>query len=216
MPVPFHAAMRDDLRPHQADNERALLEQRARLALADEHRQRRHRRADRKRGSNGGMNVTPLRVACAIGLLLLILGAMASKASAQGPVPGPVTPHATVVSADATGIAVSSASGVQCPCNPDLPRHTAVSARSSLCPCNAGLPDGPAAAIALHGDTGRGDLVSAPANPAPVVQPSETFDWADAGVGAGATMIAALFAAAGALAFSRRRAHGQLTAESNR
>ena len=161
------------------------------------------------------MNIAPLRAACRTGLLLGALSVIVSPAAAQGPVPGPVTPHVTVVSADATGIAVSSASGVQCPCNPDLPRHTAVSVRSSLCPCNAGLPDGPTAAIALHANTGRVDLVSAPANPAPVLQPSETFDWADAGVGAGAAMIAALIAVAGALAFSRRRAHGQLTAESN-
>jgi hypothetical protein len=47
-------------------------------------------------------------------------------------------------------------------------------------------------------------------------RPSETFDWADASVGAGAAIIAALVVATGALAFSRRRVRGHLTAESNR
>jgi hypothetical protein len=214
MPVPFHAAMRDDLRPHQADNERALLEQRARIALADEHRQRRHRRADRKRGSNGGMNVTPLRVACAIGLLLLILGAMASKASAM---PGS-WPHLTPSGAFAVRL-------TECPCSVaggppgGLPALRALRATGSN-----EVRSGGGQVVANGGLHGSGRHYSghqigqrAAIQPrATSSQPSETFDWADASAGAGATIIAALLMAAGALEFSRRRVRGHLTAESNR
>jgi hypothetical protein len=43
-------------------------------------------------------------------------------------------------------------------------------------------------------------------------QPRESFDWADAGVGAGFAVVLALIVAGGALAFSRRRhVHGQMT-----
>ena len=88
--------MRDHLRPHERASERALLEQLARLALADERRQRRHERRNRRRQS-GSMGIAALRLACAICLVLVVLGALASKAAAHGPgwVNVAVTPHAT-------------------------------------------------------------------------------------------------------------------------
>src|SRR6476620_4981024 len=98
MPVPFHTALRDDLRPLQPDSERALLEQRARIALADERRQRRHHADDGKRRSRRGKewNSAALWAACVIGLVLVALCALASKASAM---PGS-WPQAEVIRSD--------------------------------------------------------------------------------------------------------------------
>jgi hypothetical protein len=73
MPTPFHTAMRVDMRPRERSGERALLEQRARMALADERSQRRQGRATSKRRFKTGawLTVASLSVACAIGLLLV-------------------------------------------------------------------------------------------------------------------------------------------------
>ena len=108
MPYPF-CEMRDHLRPHEGTSERALLEQLARLALADERRQRRHERRNRRRQS-GSMRIAALRLACAICLVLVVLGALASKAAAHGPgwVSVAVTPHATSTLANPAPTANSS------------------------------------------------------------------------------------------------------------
>jgi hypothetical protein len=214
MPVPFHAAMRQDLRPHQPDNERALLEQRARMALADEHRLRRHRAADRKRRSSRGMKVAPLRVAYAIGLLLLILGAVASKASAM---PGS-WPH--VSPSEAFIVRLS-----ECPCSVaggppgGLPALLALRATGSDAMRSGGgqvVASGGLPGSSYH-YTGRQIGQRAAIQPrATSSQPSETFDWADASVGAGFAVMFGLLIAGGALVGSRRRVHRQLTAGSGR
>jgi hypothetical protein len=81
-----------------------------------------------------------------------------------------------------------------------------------------GPPGGLPAALALRATrtgarsgggqfTGRSGGAPAPAiQPREIsIQPSETFDWADAGVGAGFTVVLGLLVAGGALVFSRRR-----------
>lgn len=57
---------------------------------------------------------------------------------------------------------------------------------------------------------GRSDVRVAPV-PAPATRRSGTFEWADAGVGAGLTVVLGLIGVAGALVLSRRRLQGQMT-----
>jgi hypothetical protein len=84
------------------------------------------------------------------------------------------------------------------------------------------LPDGPSAALATpalrvtYGDavpSGGGQFADRiGVVPGPASQPSGTFDWADASVGAGFTVVIGLLVAGGALVFSRRRVREQLRA----
>ena len=105
MPYPF-CTMRDHLRPHEGTSERALLEQLARLALADERRQRRHERRNRRR-QPGRMGIAAVRLACAICLLLVVLVALASKASAMpGSWPQPTATSSGEMRSDGNQIAV--------------------------------------------------------------------------------------------------------------
>src|SRR4051794_35192256 len=94
MPVPIQAALRYDPRPREANSERALLEQRARRALADERPHRPHHAGESTRRSQSGAewHSAPVRLACAVLLLVVGLGAMASKASAMPA----SSPHMTV------------------------------------------------------------------------------------------------------------------------
>jgi hypothetical protein len=98
--------------------------------------------------------------------------------------------------------------------------YTVLGAGPSACPCNAGVLGGPAPVVAVS--SGGGPTATRIESLAPSTQPnqtsafrsSETFDWADAGVGASFTVIIGLLVAGGALVFSRRQARGQLAAGS--
>jgi hypothetical protein len=83
MLVPFHAVLRDDPRPREPDSERALLERR--LALADEERRRQQPGRASCGGSRSGAErtIAPLRVVCAVSLMLVALCAVTVKASAM-------------------------------------------------------------------------------------------------------------------------------------
>jgi hypothetical protein len=90
----------------------------------------------------------------------------------------------------------------QCPCNVGLPgrpdlvtllRTPSLSSSSSRCPCNVGLPGGPAA-------VGHARLVSKA-----VSGPVGSFDWGDAGAGAGFTVGFALLVGGAALVLRRHR-----------
>ena len=98
------------------------------------------------------MNITAVRLACAICLLLVVLGALASKAAAHGPgwVNVAVTPHAT----------------------------------------------------------------STPANPAPTVNSSDSFDWTDASVGAAFGVLLVPLLVGGVLLLNRGWVNAQLPARS--
>ena len=87
MPVQCHALLHDDLRPQDPNGERILLVQRARGALANEREQGCRDAGRHRRGTmmEGGTHIASLRVACAIGLLLVSLCTIASKASAMPP-----------------------------------------------------------------------------------------------------------------------------------
>jgi hypothetical protein len=82
MRVPLHATLRDDPPPRGPVSERALHEQRARLALA-------HERqpgdgsccVESRRGAE--WTIAPLRVACVVSLMLVALCAMTANASAM-------------------------------------------------------------------------------------------------------------------------------------
>jgi hypothetical protein len=148
------------------------------------------------------MNIAPRRAACSTGLLLVTLSALVSPASAKGP---------------------ETAYRVTPP--------EAVTARPSECPCfvAGGPPGGLPVLIALRA-TGTGEVhsggdrvVGRLGEPAAAVQsretsiqPSETFDWADASVGAGFMAMLGLLVAGGALVSSRLRLHRQMTAGSRR
>ena len=211
MPVPFHTALRDDLRPLQPDNERALLEQRARMALAEERRQRRHHADDGKRRSRSGTERTSaaLRAGCVIGLVLVALcAALASEASA---LPGS-RPQATGILSGAmrsgggqvvamtattgsghhyTGHQVSQGAAIQ-------PRALPGSVKNA------------SPGSAFH-YTGREFRRRAAVQPSLFsTRSGATFHWADAGVGAGVTAVLGLLGVTGAL--SRRRVRGQMTA----
>ena len=91
----------------------------------------------------------------------------------------------------------------QCPCNVGLPGGPAgvtpvrterlASTSSSGCPCNVGLPGGPAGVR-------RSALVSAT-----VPDPGGSFNWGDAGAGAGFTAGIAMLVGGAALALRRHR-----------
>jgi hypothetical protein len=214
MPVPFHAALRDDLRPRGANGERALLEQRARLALADERWQRRRHGGDSTRRSRSGAerNGAPLRVACAIVLLALGLGAMASNAWAM---PGS-WPQVTMAGSgevrsgggQVDPTAVSPASGHHYTGH-QLGQRVAIPT-SAIAPPSSAKNASPGSAFHY---TGRQFRRRAAYQPSVFSnRPSATFDWADASVGAGVTAVLGLIGAAGALRLSRRRVHGHMTA----
>jgi hypothetical protein len=105
MPVPFHTVPCHHLRPYQPNSERALLEQRTRLVLVDEGVQRRRDAAGNKRRpeKEEDINRASLKVAGLIGLLLVVLCALALPASAKAlwPVPGLGSP--ATVRADSRG-----------------------------------------------------------------------------------------------------------------
>ena len=63
----------------------------------------------------------------------------------------------------------------------------------------------------LRGDAGA-SVSDVRVVPGPATQPSESFEWADASVGAGFTAGIGLLVAGGALTFSRRRVREQLPA----
>jgi hypothetical protein len=162
MPVPFHAALLEDLRPQQANSERSRLELRARIAVAYERSQRRRRGGDRKRRfrSRATKNGALVRVACAIGLVLVALCALASQAWAM---PGAWPQVAATGSAE-----MRSGGGQFVPMTAIQPREISI-------------------------------------------QPNDTFDWADASVGAGFTFVLGLLVAGGALVSSGRM-HGKVSA----
>ena len=205
MPVPLHAALREDLRPQQANSERSLLEQRARIALADERRQRRHHDDDGKRRSRSGTewNSAALRAACVVGLVLVVLCALASKASA---LPGS-RPQATgILSGEmrSGGGQVVANGGMRGSghhyTGHQLGQYAAIQPSASA-HHYTGHQIGQRAAIQVR---------------ASASQPSETFDWADASVGAGFTIMVGVIIVGGVLVASRRRGHRQLTAGSSR
>lgn len=83
MPIPFHATLRDDPPARGPGSERAPREQRARPALADE---RRHPGAGSCYGgtrSAAEWTIARLRIACAVGLMLVALCTVTVKASAM-------------------------------------------------------------------------------------------------------------------------------------
>ena len=170
MPVPFHAALREDVRPQQANSERSLLEQRARIALADERGQRRHHDDDGKRRSRSGTewNSAALRAGCVIGLVLVALCAtMASKASA---LPGS-RPQATgILSGE------MRSGGGQVVANGGMPGSGHHYTGHQL-----GQPAAIQPSASGHHYTGHQIGQRA----AIQLRASETFDWADASVGAG-------------------------------
>jgi hypothetical protein len=100
----------------------------------------------------------------------------------------------------------SSSSRSQCPCNTGLANgpsvlapttittfETATSSSRSQCPCNIGLPNGPLTVKPVdHGPT----VISTPAG---------SFDWSDAGAGAGFTAAIGLLASGAALMLRRHR-----------
>ncbi|MDX6600469.1 MAG: hypothetical protein QOE87_4356 [Gaiellales bacterium] len=176
MPNPFHMAMRVDRCPQEPNTERALLEQRARMALADERAQRREGAGRSKCRLRSGvpMGITALRVACAIGFLLLALYALTSTASAM---PGS-WPRVAAIGGDE----MRSGGGQVV--------------------AKAGAPG------SGHHYTGDQLLQQA------AIQPGNVFDWADASVGAGFTVVLGLLVAGGAFVSGRRRVHGQLSAGS--
>jgi hypothetical protein len=135
------------------------------------------------------MNITPL-AACSTGLVLVALCALAPPASAKGPEQWYQVP---------------------------LPE--AVANHPAECPCfvTGGPPGGLPAVLVLRASRGRsiGAPVPAVQPQETSIQPSEAFDWADAGVGAGFTAVLGLLVTGGALAFSRRR-HLHVTAGSSR
>jgi hypothetical protein len=124
----------------------------------------------------------------------------------------------------------ASVSSSRCPCNTGLPggpagvtpRQTAHLA-SSQCPCNTGLPGGPAAVMPRQ--TARLASSQCPCNtglpgrplvaehvvlvPRTVYQPGGSFDWGDAGAGAGFMAGLGLLAAGVALMLRRHRGLAQ-------
>jgi hypothetical protein len=92
MPTPFHAMRDHRRRPQEVNSEPALLlERHARIDHADASSQLRQQRRNSKRRS-GRMNIAAVRLACATCLLLIVLAALASKASAMpGSWPQPTT-----------------------------------------------------------------------------------------------------------------------------
>jgi hypothetical protein len=179
------------------------------------------------------MTIALFRAARVTGLVLVALSAFSTAAGAATPpagawpVPGLGSP--ATVRADAGGISTSSVSAAQCPCNPDLPRATVARARSSQCPCNAGLPDGLSGAPVttrlrttgsheMRSGGGQSGAIPAPAIPprATSIQRHGAFDWADATVGAGVTVVIGLLVAGTVRVVGRRRWHAELAAASRR
>jgi hypothetical protein len=124
--------------------------------------------------------------------LLVTLAATAPMAQASGG----LTPPRTV--------SVSPTLSSACPCNVGLPGGPGVvrsealsiargSTTSSVCPCNIGLPGGPAAVrhAALASQT--------------IAVASGSFDWADAGAGAGFMAGIAVLVGGAALVLRRQR-----------
>jgi hypothetical protein len=204
MPVPFHTVLREHLSTRQPNSERALLEHRARIAFANERAHRRRARRRQMRGSarDAGLTIARVRVACVIGLLVMALGALASKASAM---PGSwprESPRVTVASASSGGRAgyMRSGGGQFAGRLGDTHATRVTGGRGQ-----PGLAK-PVTPGSGHHYTGQ------QLRPRAVIQSSRTFDWADASVGAGFTVALALLAAGGALVLSRRRAHRPMTA----
>ena len=145
-----------------------------------------------------------VRVACAIGLLLVALYALSSSASAM---PGS-WPQMRSGGGQIVPTAVSPAqghhyTGHQLGQRAAIPTSVTAQLRSAR---NA------SPGSAFH-YTGRQFRRRAAIQPSLFsTRPSAPFDWADAGVGAGVTAVLGLIGAAGALGLSRRRVHGQMTA----
>jgi hypothetical protein len=166
------------------------------------------------------MKVTPLRAVRLPGILLVALCVLSPAAVAKGPEQAYRSSAPTAV-----GTSNLSVAGGQCPCNAGLPQTAIVNApATAVCPCNAGLPvpqaavlsspqcpcnvaGGPPGGLANMLRTTKVSGVRAQAR-----QPSRTFDWADASVGAGVTAGIGLLILAGASLAGRRRVRGQLPA----
>jgi hypothetical protein len=174
MPVSFHVALRETTRTQQPTGERALLEQRARLALADERRQRPNRGGESQRRSETAAATTALRVVCAIGLVLVALAVLSSQAWAiPGSWPQVAVGGDEMRSGGGQIVAMSSTPG------------------------------------SGHHYTGH-QVAIQPTETS--IQPGESFDWADASVGAGIAVMLGVLIGGAAWVSNWRRVRGGLTA----
>jgi hypothetical protein len=123
------------------------------------------------------MNATPLKVVRSTGLVLVALTTLSASAAAMGP--------------NTTELAAVPA---------------------SACPCMVagGPPGGRSALLRAANHAARAGLTVPVAQVAvassPVTQPGTTFDWPDAGVGAGFTLAIGLLGVGGASVLRRREA----------
>ena len=134
------------------------------------------------------MNIALLKAACASGLLLVALSALASTTAAMGPSQAYQAPH------QAPPAGAWPVPGLGSPATVRADAGGTASVSSSP----------------TYSDPIRSGGFQLGVASASAIQTSGRFDWADASVGAGVTAGIGLLVAGGAMVFSRRRVREQL------